>query len=110
VTTTTTPYGVIVTETETYISFRLPSWLTVDERARIKTALDEWWLTNTANSSSSPSGPHSDSPSTSGGATVDRRLAAVRPCWHWPCRGGTPGRRRSLGSRRERRRHLRKAT
>jgi len=44
-TTTTTPYGVIVTETEDYISFRLPSWLTVDERARIKSALDEWWST-----------------------------------------------------------------
>jgi len=44
-TTTTTPYGVIVTETEDYISFRLPSWLTVDERARIKSALDEWWAT-----------------------------------------------------------------
>ena len=33
-TTTTTPHGVIVTETEDYISFRLPSWLTDDERAR----------------------------------------------------------------------------
>jgi len=44
-TTTTTPYGVIVTETEDYISFRLPSWLTVEERARIKSALDEWWST-----------------------------------------------------------------
>jgi len=41
--TTTTPYGVIVTETEDYISFRLPSWLTVEERARIKSGLDEWW-------------------------------------------------------------------
>jgi len=41
--TTTTPYGVIVTETEDYISFRLPSWLTVEERARIKLGLDEWW-------------------------------------------------------------------
>ncbi len=54
--TTTTPYGVIVTETEDSISFRLPtsrrplrplpSWLTDDERARIKAALDEWWSTN----------------------------------------------------------------
>ncbi len=44
--TTTTPYGVIVTETEDYISFRLPSWLTVEERARIGAALDEWWSTN----------------------------------------------------------------
>jgi len=44
--TTTTPHGVIVTETEDYISFRLPSWLTDDERARIKSALDEWWSTN----------------------------------------------------------------
>jgi len=44
-TTTTTPYGAIVTETEDYISFRLPSWLTVEERARIKSALDEWWAT-----------------------------------------------------------------
>lgn len=35
--TTTTPYGVIVTETEDSISFRLPSWLTDDERARIRT-------------------------------------------------------------------------
>ncbi len=51
-TTTRTPYGVIVTETEDYISFRLPSWLTVEERARIKAALDEWWLTNTAVNSS----------------------------------------------------------
>ncbi len=42
-TTTTTTHGVIVTETEDYISFRLPSWLTDDERARIKAALDEWW-------------------------------------------------------------------
>jgi len=42
-TTTTTPYGVIVTETEDYISFRLPSWVTDDERARIKAALDEWY-------------------------------------------------------------------
>jgi len=50
-TTTTTPYGVIVTETEDYISFRLPSWVTVDERARIKTALDEWWAANVVNSS-----------------------------------------------------------
>ena len=50
-TTTTTPYGVIVTETEDYISFRLPSWLTVDERARIKAALDEWWAANALNSS-----------------------------------------------------------
>jgi len=49
-TTTTTPHGVIVTETEEYISFRLPSWLTVEERARIKSALDEWWST-VANSS-----------------------------------------------------------
>jgi len=49
-TTTTTPYGVIVTETEDYISFRLPSWLTDDERARIKSALDEWWSTNVVNS------------------------------------------------------------
>ncbi len=42
-TTTTTPYGAIITETEDYISFRLPSWLTVEERARIKLGLDEWW-------------------------------------------------------------------
>jgi len=48
---TTTPYGVIVTETEDSISFRLPSWLTVDERARIKSGLDEWWFTNAVNSS-----------------------------------------------------------
>ncbi len=39
-TTTTTPYGVIITETEDSISFRLPSWLTVEERARIRSALD----------------------------------------------------------------------
>jgi len=45
VSTTTTPYGVSVTETEDYISFRLPSWLTVDKRARIRAALDEWWST-----------------------------------------------------------------
>jgi len=50
-TTTTTPHGVIVTETEDYISFRLPSWLAVDERARIKAALDEWWSTNVVNAS-----------------------------------------------------------
>jgi len=50
-TTTTTPHGVIVTETEDYISFRLPSWLTDDERARIRAALDEWWVTNAVNSS-----------------------------------------------------------
>ena len=50
-TTTTTPYGVIVTETETYISFRLPSWLTVDERARIKSGLDEWWAADAVSSS-----------------------------------------------------------
>ncbi len=49
--TTTTPHGVIVTETEDYISFRLPSWLTDDERARIRAALDEWWVTNAVNSS-----------------------------------------------------------
>ncbi len=48
-TTTTTPHGVIVTETEDYISFRLPSWLTDDERARIKSALDEWWSANVLN-------------------------------------------------------------
>ncbi len=47
--TTTTPYGVIVTETDDYISFRLPSWLTDDERARIKSGLDEWWAANVAN-------------------------------------------------------------
>jgi len=34
--TTTTPYGVIITETEESISFRLPSWLADDERARIR--------------------------------------------------------------------------
>ncbi len=50
-TTTMTPYGVIVTETEDYISFRLPTWLTVEERARIRSGLDEWWLTNVADSS-----------------------------------------------------------
>ncbi len=53
--TVTTPYGVIITETEDSISFRLPtsrrplrplpSWLTDDERARIRSALDEWWST-----------------------------------------------------------------
>jgi len=48
--TTTTPHGVIVTETEDYISFRLPSWVTDDERAR-KAALDEWWSTNVVNAS-----------------------------------------------------------
>ncbi len=32
------------TETEDYISFRLPSWLTEDERARIRAAMDEWWV------------------------------------------------------------------
>jgi len=36
VSTTTTPYGVIITETEDSISFRLPSWLADDERARIR--------------------------------------------------------------------------
>ena len=50
-TTTTTPHGVIVTETEDYISFRLPSWLTVDERARIRAALDVWWAANADDSS-----------------------------------------------------------
>ncbi len=59
--TTITPYGVIVTETADSISFRLPtsrrplrplpSWLTDDEGALIKGALDEWWLTNVADSS-----------------------------------------------------------
>jgi len=49
--TTTTPYGVIVTETEDYISFRLPSWLTDDERARIRAGLDEWGAANAVNSS-----------------------------------------------------------
>ncbi len=49
--TTTTPYGVIVTETEDYISLRLPSWLTDDQRVRIRGGLDEWWATNAANSS-----------------------------------------------------------
>jgi len=49
--TTTTPYGVIITETEDSISFRLPSWVTVDERARIRSELDEWWVTNVVNSS-----------------------------------------------------------
>jgi len=58
--TTTTPYGVIITETEDYISFRLPTsrrplrplppWLT-DERARIRSELDEWWSTTAVNSS-----------------------------------------------------------
>jgi len=43
VSTTTTPYGVIITETEDSISFRLPSWLADDERARIRSELDEWW-------------------------------------------------------------------
>ena len=42
-TTTTTPYGVIITETEDSISFRLPPWVTDDERARIKSELDEWY-------------------------------------------------------------------
>jgi len=41
--TTTTPYGVIITETEDYISFRLPPWVTDDERTRIKSELDEWY-------------------------------------------------------------------
>jgi len=50
-TTTTTPYGVIVTETEDSISFRLPPWVTDDERALISAALDEWWSTNAVNSS-----------------------------------------------------------
>ncbi len=45
VSTTTTPYGVIITETEDSISFRLPSWLADDERARIRSELDEWWVT-----------------------------------------------------------------
>ncbi len=54
--TTTTPYGVIVTETEDYISFRLPSWLTVEERARIKSGLDEWWAVAVAVDSSGASG------------------------------------------------------
>jgi len=49
--TTTTPYGVIIMETEDSISFRLPPWLTVEERARIKSALDEWWSTDVLNSS-----------------------------------------------------------
>ncbi len=59
--TATTPYGVIVTETEDGISFRLPtsrrplrplpSWLTDDERARIRSELDEWWSTTAVNSS-----------------------------------------------------------
>ncbi len=60
--TTTTPYGVIITETADSISFRLPTsrrplrplpaWLTDDERARIRSALDEWWSTTTAVDSS----------------------------------------------------------
>ncbi len=41
--TTTTPYGVIITETEDSISFRLPPWVTDDERTRIKSELDEWY-------------------------------------------------------------------
>jgi len=41
--TTTTPYGVIITETEDSISFRLPSWLKVEERARIRSELDRWY-------------------------------------------------------------------
>ncbi len=41
--TTTTPYGVIITETDDYISFRLPPWVKNDERARIKSELDEWY-------------------------------------------------------------------
>ncbi len=59
--TATTPYGVIITETEDSISFRLPtsrrplrplpSWLTDDERALIKAALDEWWAANAGDSS-----------------------------------------------------------
>ncbi len=49
--TTTTPSGVIITETEDSISFRLPPWVTDDERARIKGALDEWWSTNVVNAS-----------------------------------------------------------
>jgi len=59
--TTTTPYGVIITETKDSISFRLPtsrrplrplpSWLTDDERALIRSALDEWWSTTAVNSS-----------------------------------------------------------
>ncbi len=48
---TTTPNGVIVTETEDSISFRLPSWLTDDERARIRSSMDEWWAANAINSS-----------------------------------------------------------
>jgi len=54
-TTTTTPYGVIITETEDYISFRLPPWVTDDERARIKSELDEWYaeVVNAVNAVSS---------------------------------------------------------
>jgi len=64
-TTTTTPYGVIVTETADSISFRLPtsrrplrplpSWLTDDERALISAALDEWWSTAVDSSGARPS-------------------------------------------------------
>jgi len=49
--TTTTPYGVIITETEDSISFRLPPWVTDDERARIKSGLDGWWAANVVNAS-----------------------------------------------------------
>ena len=53
--TTTTPYGVIITETEDSISFRLPPWVTDDERARIKAELDKWYaeVVNAANAVSS---------------------------------------------------------
>ncbi len=54
-TTTTTPYGVIITETEDSISFRLPPWVTVEERARIKSVLDEWWATAVDSSGARPS-------------------------------------------------------
>jgi len=42
-TTTTTPYGVSTPETEDSIAFRLPPWVTDDERAGIKAELDQWY-------------------------------------------------------------------
>jgi len=50
-TTTTTTCGVVVTETEDRIIFRVPSWLTVEERARIRSSLREWWAANALDSS-----------------------------------------------------------
>ncbi len=73
--TTTTPHGVIVTETENSTSFRLPPWLTDDERARIRSELDQWAADAAVNSS----GARARKGVAADGHPVARTLEDARP-------------------------------